>query len=107
MDQKAVIGNPAFTARTGHFRSDLLVSAIVSILGGFLFGFDNIVINGAIRFLTRHFELGVIGTGWAASCALAGCIVGSSTIGMVVDRIGHKKSLLRCFRTSGRKCIVS
>jgi sugar porter (SP) family MFS transporter len=94
---------PAFAAQAGGFRWNLLVSAIVSILGGFLFGFDNIVISGAIRFLARHFELGVIGTGWAASCALAGCIVGSSTIGMVVDRIGHKKSLLictACFATS-------
>ena len=94
---------PASVRHTGQFRWDLLVSAIVSILGGFLFGFDNIVISGAIRFLSRHFQLGVIGTGWAASCALAGCIVGSSTIGMVVDRIGHKKSLLictACFATS-------
>jgi SP family arabinose:H+ symporter-like MFS transporter len=94
---------PPFTGRTAHFRWDLLVSATVSILGGFLFGFDNIVISGAIRFLSHHFGLGVIGTGWAASCALAGCIVGSSTIGMVVDRIGHKKSLLictACFATS-------
>jgi len=94
---------PAFSAHARPFRWDLLVSAIVSILGGFLFGFDNIVISGAIRFLARHFELGVIGTGWAASCALAGCIVGSATIGMVVDRIGHKKSLLictACFATS-------
>ena len=87
---------PASSNHTGHFRWDLFVSAIVSILGGFLFGFDNIVISGAIRFLSRHFELGVIGTGWAASCALVGCILGSSTIGMVVDRIGHKKSLLIC-----------
>jgi MFS transporter, SP family, arabinose:H+ symporter len=94
---------PALVAPARPFRWDLLVSAIVSILGGFLFGFDNIVISGAIRFLARHFELGVIGTGWAASCALAGCIVGSSAIGMVVDRIGHKKSLLictACFATS-------
>ena len=94
---------PVVTAHNRPFRWDLLVSAIVSILGGFLFGFDNIVISGAIRFLARHFELGVMGTGWAASCALAGCIMGSATIGMVVDRIGHKKSLLictACFATS-------
>ena len=87
---------PDFAQHAGHFRWDLLVSASVSILGGFLFGFDNIVISGAIRFLSRRFGLGVIGTGWAASCALVGCIVGSATIGMVVDRIGHKKSLLLC-----------
>jgi SP family arabinose:H+ symporter-like MFS transporter len=65
-------------------------------LGGFLFGFDNIVISGAIRSLGNHFHLSVLGTGWAASCALVGCILGSATIGMVVDRIGHKKSLLIC-----------
>ena len=81
---------------TKHFRWVLLVSAIVSILGGFLFGFDNIVISGAIRFLSHHFGLGAIGTGWAASCALTGCILGSSTVGMVVDHAGHKKSLLLC-----------
>ena len=82
--------------RTGHFRWVLLVSAIVSVLGGFLFGFDNIVISGAIHFLAHHFELAAIGTGWVAGCALTGCILGSSAIGTVVDRIGHKRSLLLC-----------
>lgn len=96
MERSTAIDVPVSAGHAGDFRWDLLVSSIVSILGGFLFGFDNIVISGAIRFLSLHFGLGVIGTGWAASCALAGCIVGSATIGMVVDRIGHKKSLLIC-----------
>jgi SP family arabinose:H+ symporter-like MFS transporter len=96
VNRDTFIESPSDAAHTGNFRKDLFISAVVSILGGFLFGFDNIVISGAIRFLARHFDLGVVGTGWAASCALAGCIVGSATIGMVVDRIGHKKSLLIC-----------
>jgi SP family arabinose:H+ symporter-like MFS transporter len=96
MNGETRIQSRSTAGTSGSFRWNLLISAIVSILGGFLFGFDNIVISGAIRSLGRHFHLSVLGTGWAASCALVGCIVGSATVGMVVDRIGHKKSLLIC-----------
>lgn len=74
----------------------LVLAAIVSSLGGFLFGYDNIVISGAIRYLGLSFGLNAIGIGWAAGCALIGCIVGSAAAGYVADQLGLRKSLAIC-----------
>jgi len=74
----------------------LWIAASVAGLGGFLFGYDNIVISGAIRYLTQCFHLDVVGMGWAAGCALIGCIAGSAGAGAVVDRVGLKKGLFLC-----------
>jgi hypothetical protein len=53
-----------------------VIAASVSTLGGLLFGYDNIVISGAIGYLSQSFHLDAAGIGWAAGCALVGCIVG-------------------------------
>jgi SP family arabinose:H+ symporter-like MFS transporter len=77
-------------------RKYLVIAAIVSSLGGLLFGFDTIVISGAIRDLTEHFHLNPAATGWAAGCALIGCIVGAASAGSVADFFGRKKALAAC-----------
>jgi SP family arabinose:H+ symporter-like MFS transporter len=74
----------------------LVVAASVAGLGGLLFGYDNIVISGAIRYLSRCFSLNTVQVGWAAACALIGCIAGSGVAGAIVDRIGLKKGLFLC-----------
>lgn len=73
-----------------------MIAAIVSTLGGLLFGYDNIVISGAIGYLSQLFHLDAAGTGWAAGCALIGCIVGCATAGTVADYLGKKKGLAVC-----------
>ena len=73
-----------------------MVAASVSTLGGFLFGYDNIVISGAIGYLGQLFHLGEAGKGWAAGCALVGCIVGCAAAGTVADYLGKKKGLGLC-----------
>jgi SP family arabinose:H+ symporter-like MFS transporter len=65
-------------------------------LGGFLFGYDNIVISGAIGYLSQLFHLDAAGVGWAAGCALVGCIVGCASAGAVADYLGKKKGLALC-----------
>lgn len=77
-------------------RRPLVTAAAVSSLGGFLFGYDNIVISGAIGYLSRLFRLDPGGIGWAAGCALIGCIVGCAVAGGIVDRLGKKKGLGMC-----------
>lgn len=74
----------------------LAIAATVASLGGLLFGYDNIVISGAIDYLGRYFHLDAIGLGWAAGCALIGCIVGSAGAGAVADMLGLKKGLILC-----------
>jgi len=79
-----------------HPRLPLVIAATVSTLGGFLFGYDNIVISGAIGYLSRLFHLDAAGTGWAAGCALVGCIFGCAIAGTVADYLGKKKGLALC-----------
>jgi SP family arabinose:H+ symporter-like MFS transporter len=61
-----------------------------------LFGYDNIVISGAIGFMMKFFRLDPVSTGWAAGCALIGCLIGCATAGGVADKFGLKKSLYLC-----------
>jgi MFS transporter, SP family, arabinose:H+ symporter len=81
---------------TSGSRSTLIIAASVSTLGGLLFGYDNIVISGAIGYLSRLFRLDAAGIGWAAGCALIGCIVGCAGAGTVADFLGKKKGLSLC-----------
>jgi len=74
----------------------LIIAATVSTLGGLLFGYDNIVISGAIGFLSQLFHLDASGIGWAAGCALVGCIAGCMAAGPVADYLGKKKGLGLC-----------
>jgi MFS transporter, SP family, arabinose:H+ symporter len=73
-----------------------VIAASVSTLGGLLFGYDNIVISGAIGYLSQSFHLDAAGIGWAAGCALVGCIVGCAGAGTVADFLGKKKGLALC-----------
>ncbi|HEY0704454.1 MAG TPA: sugar porter family MFS transporter [Candidatus Acidoferrales bacterium] len=77
-------------------RTPLIIAATVSTLGGLLFGYDNIVISGAIGYLSQLFHLDAAGTGWAAACALVGCIFGCAAAGTVADYLGKKKGLGIC-----------
>jgi MFS transporter, SP family, arabinose:H+ symporter len=79
-----------------HSRSPLIIAAAVSTLGGLLFGYDNIVISGAIGYLSQRFHLDAAGIGWAAGCALLGCIAGCAAAGTVADYLGKKKGLALC-----------
>jgi MFS transporter, SP family, arabinose:H+ symporter len=81
---------------SAHSRSPLIIAATVSTLGGLLFGYDNIVISGAIGYLSQLFHLDAAGIGWAAGCALVGCIVGCAIAGTVADFLGKKKGLALC-----------
>lgn len=81
---------------TGQNRAALPIAASVSTLGGFLFGYDNIVISGAIGAVQKVFHLDAAGVGWAAGCALVGCLAGSAGAGWMADRMGLRKSLGVC-----------
>ncbi len=64
-------------------------------MGGLLFGYDWVVIGGAKPFYESYFQLNSAAqVGWANSCALIGCLVGSIVSGWTSDRFGRKKLLL-------------
>ncbi|APY11560.1 arabinose-proton symporter [Seonamhaeicola sp. S2-3] len=66
---------------------------ITAALGGLLFGYDTAVIAGAIGFLQTKFELSAAMTGWAASSAIWGCVLGAMVAGYFSDKYGRKKVL--------------
>ena len=68
--------------------------SLVAALGGLLFGYDWVVVGGAKPFFERHFALhNEALSGWANSCALLGCLLGSLVTGGLSDRFGRKKLL--------------
>lgn len=76
--------------------SYLFLIALISAMGGFLFGYDWVVIGGAKPFYEQFF--GIAGSpalqGWAMSSALIGCLVGALSAGRLSDRFGRKPILI-------------
>ncbi|WP_299664605.1 sugar porter family MFS transporter [uncultured Polaribacter sp.] len=74
----------------------LIFLALISAMGGFLFGYDWVVIGGAKPFYELYFDISSMPTlqGWAMSSALVGCIFGAIISGFVADRFGRKIPLI-------------
>ncbi len=83
----------------GSFWFVLFASAVTAI-GGFLFGYDTAVINGANTYLQSHFTLDpgkdAILIGLATASAIVGCIPGAMSAGFISDRFGRRKVLFFC-----------
>ncbi|KRE84827.1 MFS transporter [Rhodanobacter sp. Soil772] len=70
----------------------VLISAAAA-LGGFLFGFDTAVINGAVDAIRGGFALDAAQTGFAVSCALLGSALGAWYAGMLANRFGRVRTM--------------
>jgi sugar porter (SP) family MFS transporter len=69
--------------------------SLVAALGGLLFGYDWVVIGGAKPFFEKYFHLeNEFLSGWANSCAILGCLIGSLLSGAMSDFFGRKKLLI-------------
>ena len=78
---------------TGSFQ--LWLAATTSALGGFLFGYDWVVIGGAKPFYEAHFGITQPSVqAWVMSCALVGCLLGAIGSGPLSERIGRRLTLL-------------
>ena len=79
-------------------RQTLILGAVVSAIGGFLFGFDTAVISGAEQHLEKIFvPASGLSAWWAKfwhgflmASALIGTVVGSVVIGKPADRFGRR-----------------
>lgn len=71
----------------------LLKCTIASALGGLLFGYDTVIINGAMLDLVKYFQLTPAIQGWTVSSALVGCIIGTILIGKPGDTYGAQRLL--------------
>ncbi len=64
-------------------------------MGGFLFGYDFVVIGGAKPFYEPYFDL-ITPTqkGWGTSSAIVGCIIGTIICVLLSDKLGRKRLLI-------------
>jgi len=67
--------------------------ASVAALGGFLFGYDSAVINGAVKAIGDHFNTASGTLGFVVSSALLGAAAGALSAGAVADRVGRKPTM--------------
>ena len=74
----------------------LALITLVAAVGGFLFGYDTAVINGANQYLKAHFKLDSLQEGMAGASAIFGCIPGAMFAGFLSDRLGRRKVLFLC-----------
>ncbi len=84
------------SSHAARFRTGYISGlASVAALGGFLFGYDWVVIGGAKPFYEVYFQLHSSQLiGWANSSALLGCLIGALVAGEAGSRWGRRKVLL-------------
>lgn len=68
--------------------------ATTAALGGFLFGYDSAVINGAKGAIQNTFALGDFAIGLVVSIALIGSAIGAWFAGRLADRFGRQPVML-------------
>jgi SP family sugar:H+ symporter-like MFS transporter len=76
-----------------HFIFVIFIAAAAA-MGGFLFGYDSTVINGALTGIQKHFAVGSGTTATVVSVALLGSAVGAWFAGSLSDRYGRVKVML-------------
>ncbi len=72
----------------------VFMCAVIAALGGFLFGFDTVVISGAEKTIQALWGLSPAMHGLAMGAALWGTVLGSLVGSWPTDRFGRKKTLL-------------
>jgi SP family arabinose:H+ symporter-like MFS transporter len=68
--------------------------AFIAAVGGFLFGYDLVIISGANIFLREQFALSDAAFGFATKSANLGCITGPFLGAWLCDLLGRKKTLI-------------
>jgi MFS transporter, SP family, sugar:H+ symporter len=63
-------------------------------IGGFLFGYDSAIINGAVPGIQATFKSGSAATGFAVASILIGCAIGALFAGRIADMLGRRQTLL-------------
>jgi sugar porter (SP) family MFS transporter len=83
----------AQTTRENTTGRALLIS-VVAAIGGFLFGFDTAVINGAVNAIKDQFHLSAFALGFTVAIALLGSALGAWFAGAAADRWGRVRVMV-------------
>ncbi|GAA1005466.1 MULTISPECIES: sugar porter family MFS transporter [Streptomyces] len=92
----------ADTAHPEHLGHVVFIAASAA-MGGFLFGYDSAVINGAVEAIRDRYAVGSAELAQVIAIALIGCAVGAATTGRIADRIGR----IRCMQIAALLFAVS
>ena len=82
-------------AHPEHIGHVIFITAAAA-MGGFLFGYDSSVINGAVEAIRDRYDVGSTVLAQVIAIALIGCAIGAATAGRIADRIGR----IRCMQIS-------
>ncbi|MEU9320715.1 sugar porter family MFS transporter [Streptomyces sp. NPDC048295] len=83
----------ARAAHPDHLGHVIFITAAAA-MGGFLFGYDSSVINGAVEAIRSRYDIGSGTLAQVIAIALIGCAIGAATAGRIADRIGR----IRCMQ---------
>ncbi|MEU6735004.1 sugar porter family MFS transporter [Streptomyces physcomitrii] len=92
-------GSQGGSEHLGH----VIFIAAAAAMGGFLFGYDSSVINGAVEAIRDRYDIGSGTLAQVIAIALIGCAIGAATAGRIADRIGR----IRCMQISAVLFTVS
>ncbi|MEW2449795.1 sugar porter family MFS transporter [Streptomyces parvulus] len=92
----------ARTAHPDHLGHVIFIAAAAA-MGGFLFGYDSSVINGAVEAIRDRYDVGSAVLAQVIAIALIGCAIGAATAGRIADRIGR----IRCMQIAAVLFTVS
>ncbi|MFC8508170.1 sugar porter family MFS transporter [Streptomyces sp. NPDC057411] len=90
------------SAHPDHIGHVIFITASAA-MGGFLFGYDSSVINGAVEAIRDRYDIGSAALAQVIAIALIGCAIGAATAGRIADRIGR----IRCMQISAVLFAVS
>ncbi|MFF6998146.1 sugar porter family MFS transporter [Streptomyces sp. NPDC008313] len=92
-------------ARAAHpeHLGHVIFIAAAAAMGGFLFGYDSAVINGAVEAIRDRYDVGSGTLAQVIAIALIGCAIGAATAGRIADRIGR----IRCMQIAAVLFTVS
>lgn len=92
----------ASDAEAGNLAHVVMIAGAAA-MGGFLFGYDSSVINGAVEAIQQHFAVGPGVTGFTVAAALLGSAVGAAVAGTLADRFGR----IRVMQLAGLLFLIS
>src|SRR5258707_12181191 len=94
MDKPANAVSPAMLHARRRSSAYVIALSSVAAMGGFLFGFDSGVINGAVGALAKAFGTQAAGTGFAVASVLLGCAAVAFGAGTLAGSLGHRRTML-------------
>ncbi|WP_406399341.1 sugar porter family MFS transporter [Streptomyces sp. NBC_00879] len=96
---------PVLAAREAHpdHLGHVIFITAAAAMGGFLFGYDSSVINGAVEAIRDRYDIGSGTLAQVIAIALIGCAIGAATAGRIADRIGR----IRCMQIAAGLFTVS